>query len=593
MPSQATEDVELSSLRHARRIAVWSAMARRHAPDAVLVLAWILFLPICLALPWASDLGLHLATVGRLEQHLTSPGNPVLQLDTTSPYYSPYTVSLALLGIATKVGPLGIMKLAGLFNLALVLTGVRALTRRFTVARWAPPLVFLLMMLLWGTRYIAWSGFFSAASLAVSISYPSTFALGLLAHIWSLVARATGRGAALGWLGHAGIGVLFAILTLSHQFTAVGATLGIVCLLASRWHTLNREDVPRLALGLITALVVLLVWPYYHFWQLGSQMRELDPVHRALYHPAYYWLGVVALPALFARWRRDHCDPLVLISIVAGLVVAYGWFSGHYSLGRTIPEVILPLQIALGVELAGGLASNSVCREVLGGSGSGVQRRADTAARRPQTGLVPGRLANAASGTLSTAVGGRRARAQGVEAGTQGMSTLFRASLAGLTVVALVLGAFGQSIVVTLDTSRATSPRTRHVLGLPLHGMRTLGRYGWITRYVRRGDVVLTDDYAAREMSAAYGAYLVAPPWYDPELPESQQLRRIRDVAAFFAPGEPARSARRVLRDYRVDWIITPRQGRLPAGVPENIVATGPGGARLIRVAHHARAIGG
>lgn len=521
MPSQATEGVERPIPRPAGTRAAWSAAGRRmgpHAPDLLLALYWLLFLPTCLTLPWGSDLGLHLATVGRLEHHLLAPGNPVLRLDTTSPYYSPYTVTIALLGRLTGIGPIGMMKAAALFDVALVLTGVRAFTRRLTPARWAPPLVFLLMMLLWGTRYIAWSGFFSAASLAVSISYPSTFALGVLLHVWSLVARATGRGPALGWAGHAGAGVLMAVLALSHQFTAVGATLGVVCLLVSRGRTLSRNEVPRLALAVITALVVLLAWPYYHFWQLGSQMRELDPLHHAVYHVAYYWLAVVALPALVARWRRDHLDPLVTLAVLAGLVVGYGALSGHYSLGRTFPEVMLPLQTALGVELADGFGSR------------------------------------------------------------------LRVPLVGLTAAALVLGAVGQSAVVTLHTARALEPRTRHVLGVPLRGMTTLGRYGWITAHVRRGDVVLTDDYLATEMSAAYGAYVVAPPWYDPELPEDYQLRRIHDVHAFFAPGEPGRIARRTLRAYHVGWIIVPGYGGLPAGVPDTLVATGPRGARLYRV---------
>ena len=113
----------------------------------------------------------------------------------------------------------------------------------------------------------------------------------------------------------------------------------------------------------------------------------------------------------------------------------------------------------------------------------------------------------------------------------------------------------------------------------------TYGDYSWVTPYVRRGDVILTQDYYALRMAPAYGASTVAPAYPDFFLPDERQRRQ--DTADFFSGRSTAAQDHSVLIRYHVRWLIaSATDGPVPAAARSlcTPVATGPGGARLLRV---------
>jgi alpha-1,6-mannosyltransferase len=295
--------------------------------------------------PWSGDLGIHAATVDALRHSLTHPGNPLVDADTSSPYYSPYTVLLALVARLTGLSAVAVLWCAGPVVVALWLWGLRAFVRTLTDRRLAPTLALVFVLLLWGVRARVWSGFLSLYSLPLVMAFPSTVALGLTLLLWA------GLATARRWPAYAGLGALAALIALVHPFTAVTAGLGALAIAVWRGRTLGRAAWVAPA----TAVVPVLAWPYWSFVALLRQGGELDAIHRALYDRPweYYGLVVVALPALWLRARRDRRDPLVLLFASAALVVALGWLTGRYALGRVWPAVLLSAQLALAVELAG------------------------------------------------------------------------------------------------------------------------------------------------------------------------------------------------------------------------------------------------
>ncbi|MCZ4639168.1 hypothetical protein O3S69_34540, partial [Streptomyces rubrogriseus] len=94
-------------------------------------------------------------------------------------------------------------------------------------------------------------------------------------------------------------------------------------------------------------------WPYFDVFALAGD-DSVDAMHRVLYLdlPGEFWLALLGLPALWARGRRSRRDPLVLMFALDCAVVAYGWFSGHYTYGRILGLTLVPPQFALAVELA-------------------------------------------------------------------------------------------------------------------------------------------------------------------------------------------------------------------------------------------------
>ncbi|MEU6813023.1 hypothetical protein ABZ920_29395 [Streptomyces sp. NPDC046831] len=328
------------------------ASARVVVVQAAAVAVLVLLLLVIGVLPWAGDLGMHAATVERLRHHLLRPGNPLVDADTPSPYYSPWMLLLGCVARGTGVSVFLVLRFAALAGLGLLATGVWRYVRTLSAHRAAPALAALCLVLLWGTAPINWSGFPGLNSLALTVSYPSVFALGLAFHFWAWLARALSRPA--GWAGWLGLGGLWAVILLCHQFTGVVATLGAVAAVLAAWPAWAVW--PRLGAGVALGLLALWLWPYYDFFALFTAGADLEAVHRALYSDlaGRYWLALPGVVALALRWRRDRWDVLVLFFLLGTLMCAAGWAAGHYSWGRAAPAVLIPAQLAAALEAVEG-----------------------------------------------------------------------------------------------------------------------------------------------------------------------------------------------------------------------------------------------
>ncbi|WP_030788025.1 hypothetical protein [Streptomyces sp. NRRL S-920] len=325
--------------------------SRTAPPPALLLLALpllTLLLLVIVRLPWAGDLGIHAATIERLRGDLLNPGNPLVDADTPSPYYSPWMLLLGCLAKVTGLGTFVVLRVAALVGFGLLVTGVRHFVRTFSTRRGVTPLALLCLLLLWGPGLFNWSGFLGLNSLALTISYPSTFALGLSFHFWALVRKSLGDG---GWLVFVGLGALWSVILLCHQFTGVVATFGALAMVLGARPWPARPVLVRLAGGVAFGLAVLAAWPYYSFFGLMG-VGGLEEIHRSLYRNLlpHFGLALLGVAALVLRWRRDHRDPLVLFFALGAAMFAAGGLTGHYSWGRVLPAALVPAQLAAALE---------------------------------------------------------------------------------------------------------------------------------------------------------------------------------------------------------------------------------------------------
>lgn len=329
------------------RVAPRPAVVAAQAAAALVVL---LLLLVVVRLPWAGDLGMHAATVQRLRYDLVDPGNPLVDADTPSPYYSPWMLVLGCVARVSGQSVFVVLRLGALTGLGLLVTGVWRYVRTLTCHRAAPPLAVLSLLFLWGTVLFNWSGFYGLNSLALTVSYPSVFALGLGFHLWAWLRRAVERSRA-GWGVWLGLGALWAVILLCHQFSGVVASLGAVAMVVAARP--GREVWLRLGGGLAVGFGVLALWPYYDFFALFGEGGGLEAVHRPLYDELVgrYWLGLLGVVALGVRGWRDRWDPLVLFFVLGVVVVTAGGVSGHYSWGRALPAALVPAQLAVAVEV--------------------------------------------------------------------------------------------------------------------------------------------------------------------------------------------------------------------------------------------------
>ncbi|MFF3465566.1 hypothetical protein [Streptomyces sp. NPDC002619] len=326
-----------------------AATVGRALPQAVVALVLVLLLLVIVRLPWMGDLGMHAATIERLRHSLLHPGNPLVDADTPSPYYSPWMLVLGTVARISGLSVFVVLRIGALVGLGLLVTGVWRYVRTLSAHRAAPALALLCLLFLWGPALFDWSGFLGLNSLALTVSYPSVFALGLSFHLWAWLPGSVRRGAGWGvWLG---LGVLWAVILLVHQFTGVVASLGaLATVLAVRPV---RGVLLRLGAGLVLGVLVLWAWPYYDFFSLFSSGAELEAIHRPLYErlAGRFGLVLIGVVALALRWRRDRWDPLVLFFVLGAVVFAAGGGGGHYSWGRVLPAVLIPAQLAAALEV--------------------------------------------------------------------------------------------------------------------------------------------------------------------------------------------------------------------------------------------------
>ncbi|MEV6020402.1 hypothetical protein [Streptomyces sp. NPDC051997] len=365
-----------------RRQAVRGATALRargvRRPTPYQVFGGLFWLVMTLAywrIPLCCDAGQHAAVVERLRASLLHPRHPMADLPGAgSPYYSPYAVAQGAFARLTGLGGWAVVRLAGPVNLLVLLTGIGRFTRVLTPRRWAPVLCLSAMVLLWGTERAWWSGYLGLMSMTGDLGYPSTFAIGLAFWAWAFTGRrAAGGGGPVRFVGpgglespwgYAALGALYGLILLVHPITSVAAVLGGVAFVAGGQRGWRPAVAFRWLLSGAVALLVGYAWPYFDVFALTGD-RSVDAMHEQLYDgmPGHFWLALTGVPALWLRagrpgkgegrgagpgWR----DPLVLMFALECATVAYGWVSGHYTYGRILGLTLVPLQFALGVELA-------------------------------------------------------------------------------------------------------------------------------------------------------------------------------------------------------------------------------------------------
>ncbi|MER7805033.1 hypothetical protein ABTX71_32415 [Streptomyces parvulus] len=339
---------------------------RSWRPTPYQAAAFLFFLAMSLAywaVPLCCDAGQHAAVVERLKADLLDPRHPMADLPGAgSAYYSPYALAQGVFARLTGLGGWEVVRLAGPLNLLVLLTGLNRFVRVLSPRPWAPVLALGAMTLLWGTERAWWSGYLGLMSMTGNLGYPSTFAIGLTFWAWALTGarardgrrvRYVGPSGLRGLPGYAGLGALYGLVLLIHPITSVAAVLGAVALVAGWQRGLRGPVVGRWALTGAVAVATAALWPYFDVFALAGD-GSVDAMHRVLYLdlPGQFWLGLLGLPALWARGRRSARDPLVLMFALDCAVVAYGWCTGHFTYGRILGLSLVPAQFALAVELA-------------------------------------------------------------------------------------------------------------------------------------------------------------------------------------------------------------------------------------------------
>ncbi|MFG1879260.1 6-pyruvoyl-tetrahydropterin synthase-related protein [Sphaerisporangium sp. NPDC049003] len=346
---------------------------------SVIVSAWSAFVAARHA--WTGDWHLHVATVRALAQHPLAPEDPLVGGHVRSPYFTPYTLLLALVSRTTGVGPEAVLSWAGVANIGLLLWGMRAFCRRLGERTATAVLAVVFVLLLWGTRPFAWSGFAPMASLSFTQAYPSTVALALMLACLAVLLRfrEEGRLADL-----ARLVVLAALILLVHPFTAAETAFVATAFLLARPGAWTRRRLFALACAGIGALALAALWPYAGMSSLARAGSGFSHIHSTLVADAFgkYWLVLVGIPALWHGVRLPLGRELAVGFAAGTAVVIVAVLLGRYEFTRLIPVVALMSHLALarclGDRAAGwrpyGAVTATACVAGLCGAAPGIAR---------------------------------------------------------------------------------------------------------------------------------------------------------------------------------------------------------------------------
>jgi hypothetical protein len=325
--------------------------------------------------PGGVDIWEHAAAARELGAHPFHPQHPLLPVDALHQFNSPYLMAVGLFARFAALSVPIALDVAAVFNLILILVSLRLFIRRLTPRPHVDFYALLFILFLWGPGAWFFSGFLHFDVLAVVLSYPSTFAKGVVflalwAHL-NYLERDDPK-----WL----LSLLFAsaIVLLTHPVDAVFLGIGVLAL--SFTHPTGRRErrvVVTLAVLIASALLAFL-WPPLPLLDLlfgkgpASYRTAIGAADKDMYSHILVRVGLalVVIPFALRRLDRWRTDPLVLMYFGTLAAYGFGYYTENYSYGRLISSA----QIVGAIILADERAWASEAAAALGSAGRPLLR---------------------------------------------------------------------------------------------------------------------------------------------------------------------------------------------------------------------------
>lgn len=306
--------------------------------------------------PGAVDIWEHAAAARELGARPFDPRHPMLPVDAPHQFFSPYLMVVGLVARFTGVSVITALNGAAVFNLVLLLVGLRLFVRNLIPRAHVDFYALLFMLFLWGPGAWFFSGFHHFDVFFVVLSYPSTFAKGLV-----LVALA----------GHVNyldnddrrwllpLFVISAVVLLTHPVDAIFLGIGVLAL-SIAWPGAKARHIVFTTLALGASVVLAFSWAPLPLFDLlfhpasEGYRRSIAAADRDMYEQVLRRLGLalIALPLALRRlWSWRH-EPLVMMLFGTLLAYGFGWVTGEWSYGRLIASAQLVAAIIVADERA-------------------------------------------------------------------------------------------------------------------------------------------------------------------------------------------------------------------------------------------------
>lgn len=320
------------------------------------ILIAILFFQILYG-QWYDDFWEHSAVVKELSTNPTNPQHPLLDVDKSHPFYSPYLLLVGIVAKAFSLSPVTALSIFGLLNVVIFLISFRlfigSLVDKYLEATSFYSII--LVLFLWTAAAWDWSGFLHFKILGLISPYPSTFSIALTFLIFALFNKGLKSNSIP---KYAMVTLLTTIVILNHPTTGIVTFLGIISIALNQFKLKGLKSISLGVLILLSSMLIALLWPYYSLAELVYYRNsEFNSDSYVFYsHIKYLWPTIIllpfALPAIASRFKNNKFDSLVLLVLGTVLVYIGGYVFGQFGIGRIVSFVAVFMQIALAIQLA-------------------------------------------------------------------------------------------------------------------------------------------------------------------------------------------------------------------------------------------------
>jgi hypothetical protein len=454
---------------------------------------------------WAAgiDVWEHAAAARELGRHPFDPDHPLFPIDAPHQLLSPYHLVLGLLARLPGLSIVMVFNLAAIGNVVLLVVGLRMFTRRLLGRRHVEFYALLFMLFLWGPTPWFFSGFLHFNVFPLVLSYPATFAKGLVFVGWAVYLRFLDADDRRCLVATAGIG---AVLLLAHPVDALFFFVGLGAFAVTRKPDQLSRHVTVTALTMAVSVGLALLWPYYSLYDLvlGSQNEPyrtgLASADRDMYVNVLprLWPALIAVPFIVRRLLHGWRDPLLLILGGLLLLYAYGWRTEEWAFGRILSAIVVIAAIILADETV---------------------RATEEAAAMGDAG---------------------RSAARWIQFGTLGL-------------VALGMFQVRHGFVMLPDSLLEHMPYSA------VHGfveMVPTSKFSFLSEYAGDGQVVITDSGVSKEVPA-FGAKVLS---YSAPEAFVDTTTRNSDQATFFTASTPETVRRQIIEKYGASFLVLSQQ---------------------------------
>jgi hypothetical protein len=305
------------------------------------------------------DIWEHAAAVRELRDHPLHPDHPLFAIHKPHQFFSPYHLGVALFSRLPGLGVVNALNVMAMFNLVLLLVGLRLFVGRISQHRDTPFYALIFILFLWGPMAWFFSGFVHFAVLPLLLSYPSTFAKGVvLLCLWAHTIYIERRQTM--WLVPSLVGSV--IVLLSHPVDAIFLFVGLIALAVVAVKDWRQDAGLLLDTGgvIVFAFIGAFLWPYFSLnellWGKANEgyRKAIDAAEQDMYVKVLQRAlpALVALPFILRRAIVARLDALTVMFGALLVLYGYGWLSERHAYGRLISALVIVALIILADERA-------------------------------------------------------------------------------------------------------------------------------------------------------------------------------------------------------------------------------------------------